>query len=57
MQQGGIVDLSRVVSGERMGSGPTTWTEFSGNTVAGGGGFGVVIIWKHVSVMSITCSN
>lgn len=57
MQQGGIVDLSRVVSGERMGSGPTTWTEFSGNTVAGGGGFGVVIIWKHVSVMSVTCSN
>lgn len=39
------------------GGSSAPWTEFSGSAIAGGGGFVVVIVWKHVSVMLLTCSS
>lgn len=51
------MDLGRVVPVECNGWSPVLWIEFPGSVVAGGGGFVFVVVWKHVSVTSWTCSN
>lgn len=54
-QWGGIGQAWYLWSGT--GGSPAPWTEFSGSMIAGGSGLVVVMVWKHVSVMLLTCSN
>lgn len=50
-------DCTSVVSWSGTGGSPAPWTEFSGSVIAGGGGFVVAMMGKHVSTMLLTCGN